>query len=123
MGGQVHLVHRARRAGAQDLLAHDAVVQRVVVVATAVFDRPVRTGKPRLEQAGEPRAQQGFLLGGLGRSVAFARLDRRCVFGDVRPDAMPELGQLRLGGPVDESAHQPDTSASSARLDRAVPIR
>src|SRR6185312_16935504 len=123
MGGQVDLVHRAWCAGAQNFLAYYAVVQRVVVGATAVFDRPVPAREPRLEQAGEPGAQQGFLFGGLGRSVAFARFDRRRVFGDVCPDPIPEFGQLRLGGPVAESAHQPDTSVSSARLDRTVPSR
>ena len=123
MCSEVHLVYRARCAGPQNLLTHDAIVQRVVIAATAVFDRPVRTGEPGLEQAGEPHAQPGFLFGGLGRSVSFARFDRRCVFSDVCPDPISELVQLRLGGSVPENAHQPDTSASSARLDRAVPIR
>ena len=121
--GQVDLVDRAWCAGTQNLFAHDAVVQRVVIAAAAVFDRPVRTDEPGVEQSGKPSAQQRFLFGGLGRSVSLARFDCRCVFGDVCPDPIPEFGQLRLIGSGTESVHQPDTSASSARLDRAVPSR
>ena len=117
---QVDLIDRTWRAGAQDLFADDAVVQRMVVGAAAMFDRPIGTGKTRVEQGGEPGAQQGFLRGVLGCTVPLARHDSRGVFGDESPYPIPESVQLSLAGSGD-SAHHPETSASSARLDRAVP--
>ena len=120
---QIDLVDWPRSARTQDLLADDAVVQRVVIGAAAVLDGPVSADEPRVEQRGEPRAQDGFLLGVLRSAASFPCLERRCVFGDVRPYAAPEFGQLRVAGPHAFGAHQPAFSATSARLPRAVPSR
>ena len=72
----------------------------MVIGAPAVFDGPVGADEPRVEQPGKPFAQLGFLVGILWSPVAFPRLDRRRVFGDVRTDPIPERGHLRLSGPI-----------------------
>jgi hypothetical protein len=123
VGREVHLVYGTRGTSAQYLLAEDAVVQRVVISASAVLDGPVGADEASVEQRRKPCAQLRFLLGVLRRPAPFPRVERRCVFGDVRPDAVPELGQLRVAGPDACGAHQPAFSARSARLARAVPSR
>src|SRR6185437_3336958 len=117
---QVDLIDRTWRAGAEDLFADDAVVQRMVVGAAAMLDRPIGTGKTRVEQGGEPGAQQRFLRGVLGCTVPLARHDSWGVVGDESTHPLPESIELRLAGASD-GAYHPETSASSARLDRAVP--
>src|SRR5271168_383467 len=118
---QVDLIDGPRRAGAQDLLADNAVVQRMVVGPAAVLHGPVSAGETGVEQGGEPRTQQRFLLGALGSTVSLTGQDRRSVVGDEGAHPLPKSGQLKLAGAGGDSAHHPDTAASSARLDRDVP--
>src|SRR5271168_3880591 len=118
---QVDLIDGARGAGAQDLLTHDAIVQRMVVGPAAVLHGPVSADETGGEQGGEARAQQCFLLGALGSTVSLTCQNRGSVVGDEGAHPLPKSGQLELAGAGGDSPHHPDTCASSARLDRAVP--
>src|SRR5271156_4717886 len=114
MCSQVDLIDGPRRAGAQDLLADNAVVQRMVVGPAAVLYGPVSAGETGLEQGGEPCAQQCFLLGALGSTVSLTCQDRGSVVGNEVAYPLPKSGELKLRRAGGDSAHHPDTSASSA---------
>ena len=111
VGCQVDLVDRSRGAGTQDLLADDAIVQRMVVGPATVLDGPVRADESGVEQPGEPGAQRCLLFGTLRRAAAFPRLEWWSVVGYVRSHPRSELGQLICVGPAAGTTHQPTSAA------------
>ena len=122
---QVHLVDRPRGTGAQDLLADDAVVHRMVIGAPAVFDRPVGTDESGVEQGWQTTCAAALpASASTGARWPSRASMRRRMLGDERAHPVTELRPAGLRSAESRATLTSRTPPrAAARLERAVPNR